>query len=167
MLLVLTEPSVKLSTTASTAHLHPSGRDAMACVAMGVRGDAKEFQIPWTVIALVAISMMDVLVFAQRSAEYASHDDAMFQFVSPRRKADNDVAVTLNVSPAAPVRISRSSSPSGWISASARAVGSFTSGESRGSHAETRTACGADAWNGHISDMILRYGAKDFGNPEA
>lgn len=156
--------SVELDTTRATEHSHPSGRVTSGGVLVGVGNDVKHFKIFETVVGSVTVAMVDLLSRPQLSAEVLLHDVTVFKLVVAVN-TDHDIAVTSHEPPSAPVRIRSAGSPPGWISASARAVGAFASGDSTGFHGESRTACGACSVDGH--GVILRYGLEDFGNPWA
>ena len=82
MPLQLSLPSLERLATGSTSHLHPSGRDSGRSVSVGVGDDVEDFEIVRVVIVLSAVSMMDVLSDAQRSAKYSLHNNPVLEVIA-------------------------------------------------------------------------------------
>lgn len=102
-------------TALEAGHLHPFGRVFLPCVVLSdVLASTNKLQVFKPIIATISVSVMDVFVGSENTAEMAFHDDSMFKPVLAA-KSDQDVTVRTDETSAFPVAVSKARSPSGWI----------------------------------------------------
>jgi hypothetical protein len=131
-----------------------------------VLASRKHLKVARIVVSTVLVTMVDNLSGEERASQHSRHDNPMLQIVLLSH-TNHDVSVASDEPSPSPVRITITGTPSGWITARARAIGSVPSLEGRRVGEELGTTCGTDAEDRHRpQDSPMVYGtSRFFGNP--